>query len=190
MSIVLTSRLRQWSSLLLLLPTAHCPRKCSVLVVTILCLVFFFFFNDTATTEIYTLHIVGSVRCVQETDIQAYLIKWFRPLTRETVNFLFLLICFFAESVFRVYFNCIFTTNKEVLYAIIDIETTGQSAANGKITEIAIFIHDGFEITDSFSSLVNPECHIPGYITDLTGISNEMVRNAPKFYEIAPCTLR
>ena len=84
-----------------------------------------------------------------------------------------------------VYFNCIFTRNKEVLYAIIDIETTGQSAANGKITEIAIFIHNGFEITDSFSSLVNPECHIPGYITDLTGISNEMVRNAPKFYEIA-----
>eukprot|EP00825_Cyclidium_porcatum_P021187 TRINITY_DN2370_c0_g1_i13.p1 TRINITY_DN2370_c0_g1~~TRINITY_DN2370_c0_g1_i13.p1 ORF type:complete len:204 (-),score=56.40 TRINITY_DN2370_c0_g1_i13:377-988(-) len=37
-------------------------------------LVFFFFFNDTATTEIYTLHIVGSVRCVQETgNIQSYL---------------------------------------------------------------------------------------------------------------------
>jgi len=37
--------------------------------------------------------------------------------------------------------NCIFT--KKSLYAIIDIETTGQSAAKGKITEIAIFIHDG-----------------------------------------------
>ena len=71
------------------------------------------------------------------------------------------------------------------MYAIIDIETTGQSAANGKITEIAIFIHNGFEITDSFSSLINPECYIPGFITSLTGIDNEMVRTAPKFYEIA-----
>ena len=71
------------------------------------------------------------------------------------------------------------------MYAIIDIETTGQSYSNGKITEIAIFIHDGFRITDSFTSLINPECYIPGFITNLTGIDNEMVRNAPKFYEVA-----
>jgi len=71
------------------------------------------------------------------------------------------------------------------LYAIIDIETTGQTSATGKITEIAIFVHDGFEITDSFSSLINPECFIPGFITNLTGIDNEMVRTAPKFYEVA-----
>ena len=71
------------------------------------------------------------------------------------------------------------------MYAIIDIETTGQSATKGKITEIAIYIYNGFEITDSFSSLINPECYISGFITSLTGIDNEMVRNAPKFYEIA-----
>jgi DNA polymerase-3 subunit epsilon len=71
------------------------------------------------------------------------------------------------------------------LYAIIDIETTGQAASTGKITEIAIFVHDGFQIIDSFSSLINPECYIPGFITSLTGIDNEMVRNSPKFYEVA-----
>ncbi len=71
------------------------------------------------------------------------------------------------------------------MYAIIDIETTGQASINGKITEIAIFLYDGFQITDSFSSLINPECYIPGFITRLTGIDNEMVKNAPKFYEIA-----
>lgn len=71
------------------------------------------------------------------------------------------------------------------MYAIIDIETTGQSAANGKITEVAIFVHDGFKVIDSFSSLINPECYIPDYIVNLTGINNEMVRNAPKFYEVA-----
>jgi DNA polymerase-3 subunit epsilon len=71
------------------------------------------------------------------------------------------------------------------LYAIIDIETTGQSPAKGKITEIAIFLHNGFEITDSFSSLINPECFIPGFITSLTGIDNDMVKTSPKFYEVA-----
>jgi len=71
------------------------------------------------------------------------------------------------------------------VYAIIDIETTGQSSIKGKITEIAIFIHDGFQIIDSFSSLINPECYIPGFITNLTGIDNEMVKDAPRFYEIA-----
>lgn len=71
------------------------------------------------------------------------------------------------------------------MYAIIDIETTGHSRNDGKITEIAIFVHNGFEITESFSSLINPECYIPPFITNLTGIDNEMVKNAPKFYEIA-----
>jgi DNA polymerase-3 subunit epsilon len=71
------------------------------------------------------------------------------------------------------------------LYAIIDIETTGQALSIGKITDIAIFVHDGFKIIDSFTSLINPECYIPRFITNLTGIDNEMVKNAPKFYEVA-----
>jgi DNA polymerase-3 subunit epsilon len=71
------------------------------------------------------------------------------------------------------------------MYAVVDIETTGGNNKDGKITEIAIYIFNGQEITDSFISLINPECYIPNFITNLTGISNEMVANAPKFYEIA-----
>lgn len=71
------------------------------------------------------------------------------------------------------------------MYAIVDIETTGSAAAYGKITEIAILIHDGQRVVDEFESLVNPECGIPMRITSLTGISNEMVYDAPKFFEIA-----
>jgi len=71
------------------------------------------------------------------------------------------------------------------LYTIIDIETTGQSYKEGKITEIAAYRHNGIEVVDSFASLINPECHIPYFITELTGISNEMVASAPRFYEIA-----
>jgi DNA polymerase-3 subunit epsilon len=71
------------------------------------------------------------------------------------------------------------------VYAIVDIETTGGSALLEKITEIAIYQHDGSKITGEFSSLVNPERNIPYFITNLTGITNEMVEDAPKFYEIA-----
>lgn len=56
---------------------------------------------------------------------------------------------------------------------------------SSKITEIAIYKHDGSHIIDSFVSLVNPEMHIPEFISRLTGISDEMVVNSPKFYEIA-----
>jgi DNA polymerase III subunit epsilon len=71
------------------------------------------------------------------------------------------------------------------MYAIVDIETTGGSASIEKITEIAVYLHDGNKITDEFVSLVNPEKNIPYFITNLTGITNEMVEDAPRFYEIA-----
>jgi len=71
------------------------------------------------------------------------------------------------------------------LYSIIDIETTGNQYKFGKITEIAIYQHNGYEVTGSFSSLINPEMDIPFFITRLTGINNDMVKDAPKFYEVA-----
>ncbi len=71
------------------------------------------------------------------------------------------------------------------MYAIIDIETTGTSYLNGKITEIAILIHDGHRVIDEFSTLINPEQKIPYYIQQLTGITNRMVDDAPKFFEVA-----
>lgn len=70
-------------------------------------------------------------------------------------------------------------------YAVIDIETTGGRANRDKITEIAIILHDGKQIIDRFESLINPECYIPHGITELTGITQEMVADAPKFYEVA-----
>ncbi len=73
----------------------------------------------------------------------------------------------------------------QTMYAIIDIETTGGSARFEKITEIAIYLHDGKQITGEFVSLVNPERNIPYFITNLTGITNEMVEDAPRFFEIA-----
>ncbi|MCB0567679.1 MAG: GIY-YIG nuclease family protein [Phaeodactylibacter sp.] len=74
---------------------------------------------------------------------------------------------------------------KQKLYAIVDLETTGGRAARDKIIEIAIVLHDGAQIIDTYSSLINPECYVPYGITQLTGITQDMVQGAPRFYEVA-----
>lgn len=71
------------------------------------------------------------------------------------------------------------------MYAIVDIETTGGSPVTEKITEIAVYIFDGKKVVDEFISLINPEKSIPYHISSLTGITNAMVADAPKFYEVA-----
>jgi DNA polymerase-3 subunit epsilon len=71
------------------------------------------------------------------------------------------------------------------LYAIVDIETTGNFSDRGGITEIAIVITDGIEIIETYETLVNPNAYIPPFIENLTGISNQMVQEAPQFEEVA-----
>lgn len=71
------------------------------------------------------------------------------------------------------------------IYAIVDIETTGSYAAANGITEIAIFVHDGTRIIEHYETLVNPMQVIPYHIQQLTGITNEMVADAPVFEEVA-----
>ncbi len=71
------------------------------------------------------------------------------------------------------------------LYSVIDLETTGGNAKQGRITEVAIYKFDGEKIVDEFHSLINPECSIPPFVKRLTGISDEMTAQAPKFYEVA-----
>ena len=71
------------------------------------------------------------------------------------------------------------------VYAIVDIETTGGQPAQDRITEIAVFLHDGHRVLDSYTTLINPERLIPAHIQRLTGITNEMVQDAPRFPEVA-----
>ncbi len=73
----------------------------------------------------------------------------------------------------------------EKLYSVIDVETTGKGIRGNRITEICIVLLQGNKIIDKYTSLVNPECNIPPFITGLTGIDNDMVRDAPRFHEIA-----
>jgi DNA polymerase-3 subunit epsilon len=72
-------------------------------------------------------------------------------------------------------------------YVVVDVETTGGSAARGhRVTEIALLrvAHDG-RVLEEFTTLVNPERPIPPFISSLTNITWDMVRDAPRFREIA-----
>lgn len=69
---------------------------------------------------------------------------------------------------------------------IIDFETTGMSPDYNRIIEIGAMQIEDNTITSSFSQLINPKQYIPTFITQLTGISNQMVRNQPCAAEIMP----
>ena len=71
-------------------------------------------------------------------------------------------------------------------FAVVDIETTGGMPQSHGITEIAIVIHNGVEVTGKYVTLVNPLQKIPPFIINMTGISDEMVAEAPLFEEVAP----
>ena len=73
------------------------------------------------------------------------------------------------------------------MFAIIDIETCGgkYEYKRGRITEICIAIHDGLQVIEKWTTLINPECFISPYFINLSGISNEMVVDAPKFHAVA-----
>jgi DNA polymerase-3 subunit epsilon len=71
----------------------------------------------------------------------------------------------------------------------LDLETTGATATHDRITEIGLIeVADG-RFVGSWSQLVNPEQSIPPFIQSLTGISNDMVRDAPTFAQLAPALI-
>jgi len=70
-------------------------------------------------------------------------------------------------------------------FVVFDVETTGSKVPPGRMIEFGAYrVRDG-RIADEFITLVNPEAAIPPFITNLTGISGGMVREAPLFVDIA-----
>ena len=71
-------------------------------------------------------------------------------------------------------------------FVVVDVETTGTSHGRGdRVTEVAAVLIEGGDVTDGFHSLINPERPIPWRVTALTGISSEMVADAPTFRDVA-----
>ena len=75
--------------------------------------------------------------------------------------------------------------NPDQLYVVVDLETTGGAPPYHRITEIGAVKMRRGEVIEKFQTLINPERRISREIEALTGISNEMVKDAPKFSEVA-----
>jgi len=80
---------------------------------------------------------------------------------------------------------------RELSYVVVDTETTGgRSWLNDRITEIAAVVVRGGEIVEVYETLVNPRRSIPPFITALTNITWDMVKDAPVFEQVAPDVMR
>jgi DNA polymerase-3 subunit epsilon len=75
---------------------------------------------------------------------------------------------------------------EEARFVVVDLETTGGRAGPGTIIEIGAWKMSGRRLVESFQSLVRPHRAIPRFVTGLTSISNEMVRDAPSIEEVLP----
>jgi DNA polymerase III epsilon subunit family exonuclease len=75
---------------------------------------------------------------------------------------------------------------KDLEFVVVDVEATGAKTPPNRLIELGAYKIRGQRIVDKFHSLVNPEIPIPRFVAALTGISNEMVRRAPMFAEVAP----
>ena len=73
----------------------------------------------------------------------------------------------------------------ETDFVVFDLETTGAKTPPCRITEIGAYKIKNGIVVEEFQTLVNPETPIPPFITGLTGISDRMVKNAPRFSEVA-----
>ena len=83
----------------------------------------------------------------------------------------------------------VLTSLHDTVFTVFDVETTGLSALNNRMTELGIVKLRGGEIIDEYETLMNPGEFIPPYITQMTGITNEMVHKKPSFDELAPVIL-
>lgn len=73
----------------------------------------------------------------------------------------------------------------KAIFTVVDVETTGLSAAKNRVIEIALVKVENLKITEKYQTLINPLTYIPYFITNLTGIANDDVKNSPTFDRVA-----
>jgi len=75
---------------------------------------------------------------------------------------------------------------RDLDFVVVDVEATGAKTPPNRLIELGAYRIRGGRIVDKFLSLVNPEIPIPRFVASLTGISNDMVKTAPVFADVAP----
>lgn len=70
------------------------------------------------------------------------------------------------------------------MYAIVDLETSGPHPSRDRIIEVAVLVHNGKRVVETFSSLVNPLVRVPPFIQSFTGIRQSLLDQAPVFEDI------
>jgi len=84
-------------------------------------------------------------------------------------------------------FESIGTALHETTFVVVDLETTGASPRDGNgITEIGAAKIRGGQVIEEFGSFINPGISLPDYITELTGITDAMLFDAPKIESVLP----
>lgn len=76
--------------------------------------------------------------------------------------------------------------NNTKIFVAIDVETTGLSPVANELIEISAIKYNGNKKIDTFTTLIKPKVKIPYYITNITGITNEMVEESPYVEEVMP----
>lgn len=76
--------------------------------------------------------------------------------------------------------------NEQEIFVAIDVETTGLSPFVNELIEISAIKYQGLKKIDTYTTLVKPKLQIPYYITKITGITNDMVKDAPSIEEAMP----
>jgi len=74
----------------------------------------------------------------------------------------------------------------EEIFVAVDVETTGLSPIENELIEVSAIKYRGGQKIDTFSTLIKPKTRIPYYITNITGITNEMVKKSPEVEEVMP----
>jgi len=77
-------------------------------------------------------------------------------------------------------------TKNANIFVAIDVETTGLSPVANELIEISAIKYDGQQKIDTFSTLIKPKARIPFHITNITGITNDMVEDSPEVEEVMP----
>lgn len=76
------------------------------------------------------------------------------------------------------------------IFVAIDVETTGLSPFANELIEVSAIKYNGTKKIDSFTTLIKPKVRIPYYITNITGITNEMVQNSPVVEDVMPSLIQ